>query len=245
MQKSGLVRTVLVLVAAGMSVTATAAAPATNAAAPRRVLILGDSMMQLLSHSLERELARRPGVTATTFTSLASGLARLDAFDWLGKMRSAMGEAKPDTVIVGLGTNDKQALQAEGSAVVQPGDPAWNKEYARRVGEAMDILVNGGARQVIWMELPDMRDERHQADALEINAILRQEAKLRPAIRIFDTKALLSRKPGTFSPYLIGRNGMPLAVREGDGIHLSRAGADLTAAKLVSELGLADLAVKP
>lgn len=253
MQKNRAGWTVLGLVMAGLSMTAVAqtnggaakvAAPSINAATPQRVLILGDSMMRLLSHSLERELAKHPGVTATTFTSLGSGLARLDAFDWLGKMRSAMDETKPDAVIVALGTNDKQALQADGSAVVQPGDPAWSTEYARRVGAAMDILVRGGSRQVLWMVLPDMRVAKNQSDAMEINAIIRQEAALRPVIHIFDTRSLLSRKPGTYSPYLIGSDGLPLAVRDADGVHLSRAGADLTAGKLTAAMGFADVAVK-
>ncbi|MEI7435193.1 MAG: DUF459 domain-containing protein [bacterium] len=219
------------------SAAARVVAPSTNAATPQRVLILGDSMMRLLAHSLERELARQPGVTATIFTSLASGLARLDTFDWLGKMRSEIVEARPDFVIVALGTNDKQAMQVDGGVIVQPGDEAWNKAYAQRLGTAMDILTSGGSRQVLWMELPDMRDARHQADATEINAILRKEAGLRPSIHIFETRALLSRKPGTFSSYLIGRDGMPLAVRENDGIHLSRAGADLAASKLIAAMG--------
>ena len=253
MHKNKVGWTVLGLVMAGLNMAAVAQTnggaakavePSINAATPQRVLIMGDSMMRLLSHSLERELAKHPGVTTTTFTSLGSGLARLDAFDWLGKMRSAMDEVKPDTVIVALGTNDKQALQADGSAVVQPGDPAWNTEYTRRVGAAMDILVRGGARQVFWMELPDMRVDRNQADAMEINAVFRQEAGMRPAIHIFETKSVLSRKPGTYSPYLIGRDGLPLAVRDADGVHLSRAGADLTAGKLTAAIGFADVAVK-
>lgn len=252
MRRNSYWRTVIGMVMAVTSMTALAqtndgavqaAAPSAVASAPQRVLILGDSMMRLLSHSLERELAKHPGVTATTFTSLGSGLARLDAFDWLGKMRSAMEETKADTVIVALGTNDKQALQMNGGGVFQPGDPTWAAEYARRVGAAMDILVRGGARQVIWMELPDMRVAKNQADAMEINAILRREAGTR-AIRIFETKSILSRKPGTFSPYLIGIDGMPLAVRDADGVHLSRAGADLMAAKLMAAMGFADAAVK-
>ncbi len=199
-----------------------------------RVALIGDSMMKLLAHQAGREFVKRPGVeVALQFTSLGSGLARLDAFDWMGKLESIMADLHPHTVIVALGANDRQPMILEGGRIVEPGDPAWETEYARRVGMAMDILLKGGARRVVWLELPDMRDESVQKDADFINRVFRREAESRPNVFFFETRPLLSRKSGGFTKFLMDERGRPFEIRDPDGIHLSRAGADLVAAYLM------------
>lgn len=205
-------------------------------AKPERVAFLGDSMMKLLGHQGNREISKLPhALVVTNFASIGSGLARLDAFDWMAKFASVMAEQKPDTVIIALGANDKQPMQTKGQ-IVRPGDPAWTAEYSRRIGQAMDILISGGARRVFWLELPDMKNPAHQADADEINAAVQGQAASRPAVTYFRTRPFLSRKPGEFAKYIIDAKGKPIELRDADGIHLTRAGADLTVAKLIEAL---------
>ena len=67
------------------------------------VLMIGDSMMRLLGNAMEKELGKLPEVKASSFTSLGSGIARLDAFDWMAKSISLMDEKKPSTVVVFFG----------------------------------------------------------------------------------------------------------------------------------------------
>jgi len=199
-----------------------------------RVALVGDSMMKLLAHQAGREFVKRPGVEVVLqFTSLGSGLARLDAFDWMAKLEAIMTEHHPHTVIVALGANDRQPMALPDGRTVEPGDPAWEEEYARRVGQAMDTLLKGGARRVVWLELPDMRDEPIQKDAEIINAIFRREAERRPHVFFFETRPFLSRKTGGFTKFLMDERGRPVEIRDPDGIHLSRAGADLVAAHLI------------
>jgi hypothetical protein len=213
------------------------AASALGQAQPERVAFVGDSMMKLPGHQGSREMSKRPGVTVVTnFVSLGSGLARLDAFDWMAKLDSVMKETHPTLVIVGLGTNDKQPMATADGRTVRPGDPAWVPEYGRRVGQAMDILLTGGAARVYWLELPDMKDPQHQADANEINVVVREQAASRPAVTFFETRRLTSRKPGEFSKFMISPAGKPVEYRDGDGVHMSRAGADLLVAKLIEAL---------
>lgn len=213
------------------------AAPALGQTQPERVAFLGDSMMKLLGHQGSREMAKRPDVTVVTnFASLGSGLARLDAFDWMGKCETVMKEARPTLVIVALGTNDKQPLTVDNGQVVRPGDPAWAAEYGRRVGQVMDILIAGGARRVVWLELPDMKEPSLQADVNEINATVQAQAATRPAVTFFGTRVFLSRKPGEYTKYRIDSAGKPIEIRDVDGIHLSRAGADMVVQKLIAAL---------
>ncbi|MBP7829253.1 MAG: DUF459 domain-containing protein [Kiritimatiellae bacterium] len=208
--------------------------PAGAQGTPQRVLIVGDSMMQIPAHSLELALSRKPEVQTKAFTRIGSGLARLDVFDWLAQMRTLVDEFKPDTALVFLGANDHQAMKT-GEAVIQPGDAAWEAEYARRVGEAMDLLGAGKGTRVLWLQLPDMKEDKNREDADLMNRIFSAEAAKR-GVTFFETRPVLSRTPGKFAPYVIQANGMPLRVRSSDNIHLSREGADLLAAAVIDFL---------
>ena len=44
---------------------------------------------------------------------------------------------------------------------------------------------------------------------------------------------LLTRRPGTFSLYVMAPNGAPLTVRDADGVHLTNVGAKRVAQSLV------------
>ncbi len=223
--------------AAGLALAAGAAAPAPAAepAPAARVLILGDSIMRALSHSLERAFAETPGFEAESFTSLGSGLARLDAFDWLAKISALMQAKKPALVIAMIGTNDRQPMQTK-AGVLQPDTEAWSEEYGRRVGGAMDRMIGGGARAVFWIAMPDMPTPQLQAACVLVNSLIRRQAAARPSVTVLDAAAVLSRQPGVYSSYLIDSRGRLVHVRSQDRVHLNRDGADLLAAHIVGEI---------
>jgi len=200
------------------------------------VLMMGDSMMRLLGIAMEKELKAAGVQPAVSFSSLASGLARLDAFDWFAKADALMKEHKPATVVVSLGANDRQTLKDVTGRVVMLGTPEWEREYALRIGRIMDELIKGGATRVIWLLLPDMREPVQQEYAKLINTIFTKEAAVetrKDKIVLFDSSPLLSRKPGTFSLYVMAPDGAVLTVRDADGIHLTNPGAKRVAQSLV------------
>lgn len=206
-----------------------------SGSAPTRVLLLGDSMMRVPAHALELAMSRKPGVEVFSFSSIGSGLARLDTFDWLVKIDSLTADFSPDTAIVFLGANDRQPMRTD-AGIVPPGDTAWQREYAGRVGEAMDRLLRGGVRKVLWLQLPEMRDERLREDVNLINGIVAAQSAAREGVAFVEIRDVVGRGSGRYSAYVIQPNGMPLHVRDPDGIHLNRAGADLIAAHLVDLL---------
>jgi len=199
------------------------------------VLIVGDSIMQAVSRSLERELNRVAGLRATSYTAIGSGLARLDLFDWHKQLASLVEERKPGVVLIMMGANDNQPMRTD-TGVVQFGTPEWKAEYGRRVGMAMDIMLQRGVSAVHWIELPDMRDARLQEDVTSMNAIVQAEANKRTAVTYQTSREILSRKPGEYSPYVVQPNGMPLDIRANDGIHLNRSGADHLTKALVPRI---------
>lgn len=220
-----------------LAACACAVAPvASKAAEGAPVLMIGDSMMRLLGLAMEKELKTAGIQPATSFSSLASGLARMDAFDWFAKVDALMKEHKPATVIVTLGANDRQSLKDTSGRVVPFGSPEWEKEYALRVGRIMDELLKGGATRVVWLLLPDMREPVQQEYAQFVNGIFAQQKAAearKDKVVLFDMAPLLSRKPGMFSLYVMAPNGSVLTVRDTDGIHLTNPGAQRVAQSLV------------
>lgn len=199
------------------------------------VLMLGDSMMRLLSREMEKAL-KKEGIEANSYTSIASGLARLDALDWLAKIEEMMEEHKPATAVITLGANDRQPLRDMSGEVLQFGTDEWRTEYGNRVGRAMDTLIAQGAKRVIWLCLPDMKQHAQQAFAEMANEIYVEQAAVesrKDKVVLFDMRAIVGRKPGKYSAYIMSPRGEALTVREQDGIHLTMVGARLVSEALV------------
>ncbi len=232
----------LTLLAAVWAVAGFAAEPAAEpeyekipAADRQPVLMLGDSMMRLMGKATEKAL-KAEGYEAKTFSSIGSGLARLDVFDWFARIETTMKESKPAVVVVTLGANDRQALQDGAGGVLQFGTPEWRTEYGKRIGRAMDVILENGAKRVIWLELPDMKEHLHQNYAELVNAIYAEQAALEPRkgkVVLFSMRRHLSKTPGTYASYLMSPQGQALQVRDPDGVHLSQEGAKIMAQALV------------
>ncbi len=202
------------------------------------VLLMGDSMMKLPGIAMKRALTRLDGVEAHTFADIGTGLARLDAFDWLGKIDGLCQEHKPKVAVVALGANDRQPMQLNPSReIVQPGSPEWKREYADRVGKAMDALLTGGCERVIWLLLPPMRDAPMNEHAGVVNEIVLQQAESRPGVIAHDFSPLVSdRRTGGYRERLTDpRTAASIRVRGIDGIHLSPEGARLLTRDLVKQ----------
>jgi len=209
------------------------AAPAPERSERGPVLMVGDSMMRLLSVAFEKEFRKR-GIEAASFASLGSGLVRLDAFDWYAKIAALMEEHAPGTVIVVLGTNDDQALLGENGIQIAKGSAEWDDAYSERLARVMDLFVEKGARRVIWILQPDMKQEAQQRYAQRLNGLIARAAQPRPAVTLFDSRAVLSRRPDApYAATLVDGDGQMVQVRDPDGVHLSRAGAERLAAAVL------------
>ena len=100
----------------------------------------------------------------------------------------------------------------------------------------MDVILENGAKRVIWLELPDMKEHLHQNYAELVNAIYAEQAALEPRkgkVVLFSMRRHLSKTPGTYASYLMSPQGQALQVRDPDGVHLSQEGAKIMAQALV------------
>jgi hypothetical protein len=190
------------------------------------VYIAGDSQAKDFAPPLER-LATSTGVVSTqVFTKVATGLARPDVFNWYTQLTNDLGRFKPDIVIVEFGGNDAQGLKlADGTAVQSPLDPRWAPEYARRVGETMDLLLAEG-RALIWVGVPNARLDSKTAELAVIRQIMQDQAAARPGVNFVDTWKLFESPQGRYADYIIDDDGQLKQVRQNDGFHLNVAGTE-------------------
>lgn len=201
------------------------------------VLLLGDSMMKLPALAIERELAPIATVQASSFTGIGTGLARLDAFDWLAKIEELCAAQRPAIAVVALGANDRQPIQLAAGGIAAVGSPEWAAEYGRRLGEAMDRLIAGGCEQVVWLLLPPMREPVMNAHAQQVNQLLKAAAAARPEVRAYDFSVLVAdRRTGGYTEYAMDpQTAAAIRVRDPDGIHLTPDSARRLAKLLIQE----------
>ncbi len=203
------------------------------------VLMIGDSMMRLLGHEMEKAFKKAEVQPALSFSSLGSGLVRPSAFDWTAKITELLATNQPHTVFVCLGANDRQPIELPGGGIVRYEDAnEWRATYSQIIGGVMDQLIEGKVDRIIWMLLPDMRESVNQEHAKLVNEVVTEQAadeKRKDFVTLYDLGAALSRRPGKYTQYMMSPTGQSLTVRDPDGVHLSVDGGKLVAQKVLKE----------
>jgi uncharacterized protein len=222
----------------GAARAGTPAAPAAlrtpTAAKPLRLWVGGDSLAQVFGQSLVTASTRTGRITPKLHYEISSGLSRPDFYDWPGALADDLKAQRPDVVVVMLGANDAQGLVLPGGGVAQDvTDPRWSGEYRRRVGAVMDQLKAGG-RLVVWVGMPPMRGATFDSRMKIVNQAFAAEAATRPWVAYIDPAPVVGGPGGRFADLVPDAHGTPVSVRQGDGIHLSRAGGDRLAAKVLA-----------
>jgi hypothetical protein len=207
-----------------------------TAAEPLRIWVGGDSMMRDLSESVQRQAAGNALLAVTAHYEISSGLTRPDYYDWPAALRSDMADTDAEVAVVMFGANDGQGLiAADGTTYQRVSEPGWQAEYADRVAAVMDQLQAPG-RLVLWVTQPPMRDGDFDARMDIVNAIYRDAASIRPWVDLVETTPLFGDEAGGFADHLPGPDGQQRDLRQDDGIHFARSGADLLAAELIGRI---------
>lgn len=199
---------------------------------PLRILVAGDSLVGWIPAALEAEFAGRPVEVIDEWKG-SSGLARPDFFDWPAQMADMVEIHDPDVIVVGFGGNDTQSLVTDGE-VIQRGDPKWEVEYARRVGQVLDAAHRPG-RTLWWIGLPLSQRDNVEALRPAITAAITGELAARPWTRYVDASAALA-PDGVYRVTVSGPDGEEVRIRADDGIHLSPEGGRMIVEEFLSDL---------
>jgi len=224
--------------------TPAVAKPARQKFTPKKKLrlwIAGDSLVIVPGYSIVRAAGGSPVIQSVGGVDghIATGLTRPDVFNWFNELTTQVKALKPNVVVLNFGANDNHGYMTglpDGVSVGSLGSPAWVKEYRRRVGAVMDT-VNRADAVVVWIGLPIARSPTETQEFDKINAVVLQEAKLRPRKVIFiDTYNMFAGDDGGFAEYLENDKGDTVKVRAGDGVHFEPAGGDLIAREVLKQL---------
>ena len=182
-----------------------------------RILLSGDSMMEVLQRRLAPDL-RALGHDVRVDAHVGSGLTRPFVVDWPRYAPRQAAAHAPDLTIAWLGTGDVDAFRG----VARCCGPRWVAEYARQVA-AMDRAY-GNAR---WLTMPMPAHPDLARVHRAVNRALR-----RSGVRLIDLHAVFSWD-GRFHRRM--RWGGELrTVRASDGVHLSPWGS-LIASAVISD----------
>lgn len=230
------------LLVATLGAPAIAGAPEPARRCHRSALLLGDSNMYgALGHALTRPLRAR-GYEVERVGKPGSGLARPDFYDWPTETERMVAERDPDLVVIILGGNDIQRLRDHsgeyGTAVRWDDEARWVATYAARVralAQAMDQPRANPAsppRRIFFLSPTNRRPPKNRARVQRVWAVQRQtlatyEGWTSPwGVQWIDAFAASSAPSGRCLARGPDRTGHTARYRQGDGIHLTRAGAE-------------------
>jgi hypothetical protein len=223
-------------VAAGATTTTTAPPNPKDptAAAPLRVLIVGDSIGLDMGGALQSDLAGTGVVNAALDGKESTGLTRPDYFNWPAELTSDLHTDNPQVVVIMVGANDAQDFL--GPPDTPYTSPNWTPLYAQRIQQFMQIAQSGGA-SVIWVGMPPMQNPALSAQMADINALgQHQAAAANPPITFVNTWKSLGTPTGGYTAFVTNPAGQIVNTRTPDGIHLTPGGGQVVAQQVISEM---------
>jgi hypothetical protein len=205
-----------------------------TAAAPLRVLIVGDSIGLDMGGALQSDLAGTGVVNAGLDGRESTGLTRPDYFNWPAELASDIKAENPQLVVVMIGANDAQDFL--GPPDTPYASPAWNGLYAQRVAQFMQIAGSTGAA-VVWVGMPPMQDPTLSAQMADINTIVKlQAAAAKPPVTFIDTDKSLGNPMGGYTAFTTNAAGQIVNTRTPDGTHLTPGGGQVVAQQVIAQL---------
>jgi hypothetical protein len=206
------------------------------------VVVMGDTLGELLSAGLDDALGDVPNAEVVRSTRADSGLVRSDFHDWPKAVQDLLAGGQRVTVgVMMLGANDRQAIR-EGELTHEPLTERWREIYRERV----DRVANAFAERripLVWVGMPPMQNARLSADMVNINELVRQRVE-RSGGYYVDLWPGFVDEENRYSAAGPDLSGQIARLRTGDGVHFTRAGArkaahfvDVALRRLVPALG--------
>jgi uncharacterized protein len=202
---------------------------------PLRAWVGGDSMTQVFGQALVDMMRDTKVMKATLDYRISTGLSRPDYFDWPRHLRYEVEKLQPEVITIMFGANDGQGVEYQGK-VLKFGSPEWVDLYHRRVGEAMDIAMNGGRTKVYWIGQPIVRSAEFRRVIEVMNQVYAEEAAKRPRLTYIPTWEAFADADGEYADYLRDDDGKLVLMRQEDGVHLSLEGGDRMAALVMAAI---------
>jgi len=205
--------------------------------APRKLLVVGDSLAIGLSLSLRRSVAELDSVELIEEGKVSSGLANPKYYDWSKALRVFLDKYKPDVVVIMMGANDAKYINVnEKPRPAGSGNKTWPEVFSMRVEDFLTALAEKNIPNY-WIGLPIMGDPPYARQAQVMNEIVVAECAKFKNSRYLETWNLLADDEGGYSTFLPNDKGVKIKVRANDKVHFTVAGGDILAQAFLKTMG--------
>lgn len=187
------------------------------------VLVLGDSLGDLLGAGLDDALSDRPDVAVMRRAKADSGLVRNDFHDWPKTASELLAaDQKVGVGVMILGLNDRQAIR-ESDIVHEPLSPRWIELYRSRI-DAVAAAFSARRVPLIWVGAPPVQNARLSADFAMLNELFRQQIE-KAGGQYVDLWGAFVDAENRYTAMGPDVSGQTMRLRLGDGIHFTAAGS--------------------
>ncbi len=185
------------------------------------VLVVGDFMAQALSGGLVAAFQDSPEIQIVNAAEGASGLVRIDYFDWIAELRALVARYEPAAIVVMVGANDSQPFRTDAGRI-QPGSEEWRAAYVARVRAFVAALAETET-PAIWAGLVPISKAKLSRAYSEFNTIYQETASAAamPFVPLWDGFA---DDQGRFAASGPDINGQTRRLRINDGLNFTSAG---------------------
>ena len=168
---------------------------------PLRMLVLGDSLAGSFGYpfyTVARATHLMVPAGPVDF-QIDTGLTRADLYNWPAEIRRDMHHYHPNVLVVVMGLNDDQSIQAPNGQIYSFGTYPWQHEYERRLVATMSLGVRLGAT-VVYVGPPPVRQESRNWHYQTINHLIRAAALGRPHVVYVNGYQLFQNQPPGLPP---------------------------------------------
>jgi uncharacterized protein len=187
------------------------------------VVVMGDTMAELLANGLDDAFADRTDIAILRKDRADSGLVRTDFHDWGKFVQDLLASDQKITVgVMLLGSNDRQSVR-EGDVTHEPLSERWREIYKERIDAVASAFA---ARKVplIWVGAPPMQSSRLTTDIIAFNEMFRQRVERAGGTYVDLWEAFIDSE-NRYNAYGPDLSGQVARLRAADGVHFTRAGA--------------------
>jgi hypothetical protein len=214
-----------------------AAAKAQNADRPV-VAVVGDSLAVGVGMTMEQRLAKAGGPGCLAMGKVSTGLISRK-YDWEKALAETLASRPVAAVVVVLGGNDaNNSIAGKGA-----GSPEWQEAYTAKVERFLAVAAKAGV-QVMWVGLPAMKDPAYGKRVAAVNAAARAGCAKTAGCRYLEPGDVFTDASGNYVQAKdIG--GKTVALRAGDGVHMTMTGYDLLCRRVLDVLDTTARPAKP
>ncbi len=194
---------------------------------PLRILLVGDSMMDLTAPGvkdvLQPQIAGRR-VSVVSFSGPGTGLLSKKNFDWHKGVQDLINEHDPD-IIVAMFTGNcptPMDLGADGQPIVCE-TPAFYAAWAHASDLLTGIMTSRGA-QAVWVLPPPELGEKRTRGVRALRDTYLALTGTHPGVRYVDAQAVLGGPNGEYLTSAPGPDGTDAPLRTPDTVHLAAEG---------------------